>query len=111
DAQLEGTPMFQAAGWVEPRLTRVLVTALTEGVVDQLLVVEDQEVKRGQIIARLNPTEAKLAVKSAQADLALRQAEVVSVKASHRGALLNVEHPTLLQAAVAEAEAALAHKE
>src|SRR5882724_5018944 len=33
-----GTPLFQAAGWVEPRPTPVLVTALAEGVIDKLLV-------------------------------------------------------------------------
>src|SRR5262249_44025106 len=44
----DGTPLFQAAGWVEPRPTPVLVTALTEGVVEQLLVVEGQEVRAGE---------------------------------------------------------------
>src|SRR5436309_6218831 len=42
-----GAPLFQAAGWVEPRPTPVLVTALTEGVVERLLVVEGQEVVAG----------------------------------------------------------------
>jgi HlyD family secretion protein len=37
-------PLFQAAGWVEPRPTPVLVSALAEGVVDQLLVVESQPI-------------------------------------------------------------------
>lgn len=109
--QAEGASLFQAAGWVEPRPTPVLVSALGEGVVDQLLVVEGQEVKAGDVIARLNPGEAALAVKSAKADLGLRQAEVAAAAAAHKAALLNLEHPNLLQAALAEADAALAHKE
>src|SRR5262245_17523358 len=43
EIQTAGTPLFQAAGWVEPRPTPTLVTALSEGVVEQLLVVEGQE--------------------------------------------------------------------
>src|SRR5262245_57479152 len=35
--QEAGTPLFQAAGWVEPRPTPMFVTALAEGVVEQLL--------------------------------------------------------------------------
>src|SRR5215468_420037 len=44
----EGTPLFQSAGWIEPRPTPILITALYEGVVEKLLVVEGQEVKAGE---------------------------------------------------------------
>src|SRR5262245_15014851 len=40
------TPLFRAAGWVEPRPTPTVVTALAEGVVQELLVVEGQQVER-----------------------------------------------------------------
>src|SRR5262245_22739618 len=43
-AEVGGAPLFQAAGWVEPRPTPVLVTSLAEGVIDKLLVVEGQQV-------------------------------------------------------------------
>src|SRR6478609_7738902 len=29
--QAAGTPLFQAAGWIEPRPTPIIVTALTDG--------------------------------------------------------------------------------
>ena len=48
EVQQSGTPLFQAAGWVEPRPAPVMVTAMAEGVVDQMLVVAGQEVKAGQ---------------------------------------------------------------
>src|SRR5262245_9576175 len=35
--QNEGTPLFQAAGWVEPRPTPIRVAALSPGVVERLL--------------------------------------------------------------------------
>src|SRR5262245_13602768 len=34
EMQQEGEPLFQAAGWVEPRPTPTVVTALAEGVIE-----------------------------------------------------------------------------
>ena len=47
EVQQAGTPLFQAAGWIEPRPTAVMCSALVEGVVEELLVVEGQEVRAG----------------------------------------------------------------
>ncbi|HEY4261946.1 MAG TPA: hemolysin D, partial [Schlesneria sp.] len=44
------TPLFQAAGWVEPRPQPVIITALVEGIVDEMLVVEGQSVEPGQVV-------------------------------------------------------------
>src|SRR5207253_890878 len=63
----EGEPLFQCAGWVEPRPTPVLVPALAEGFVDKLLVVEGQEVRAGETVATLIDADAKLALKAAEA--------------------------------------------
>jgi HlyD family secretion protein len=109
--QQEGTPLFQAAGWVEPRPTPVLVTALAEGAVEQLLVVEGQEVKAGQPVARVVEADARLALRDAEATLRLRRAEAASARAALRAAKTNAEQPVQLKAALAEAEATLAQKE
>ena len=53
EVQQAGTPLFKAAGWVEPRPTPILVAALASGVVERLLVVEDQAVETGQPVAEL----------------------------------------------------------
>ena len=53
EVQREGTPLFRAAGWIEPRPTPIRVAALSSGVVEQLLVVEDQPVTSGEPIAEL----------------------------------------------------------
>jgi RND family efflux transporter MFP subunit len=111
EVRQEGTPLFQAAGWVEPRPTPVLVTALTEGVVERLLVVEGQQVQAGEPVARLIDADARLALQSAEADLRLRQAELQSARAALRAATTNAEQPVHLEAAAAEAEAMLAQKE
>src|SRR4051812_17873635 len=109
--QQEGIPLFQAAGWVEPRPTPVLVTALTEGGVEQLLVVEGQQVKSGEPVARLVEADARLTLRDAEATLRLRRAEVASARAALRAAKTNAEQPVQLRAALGEAEATLAQKE
>ncbi|MSQ96854.1 MAG: HlyD family efflux transporter periplasmic adaptor subunit [Gemmataceae bacterium] len=81
DVQNEGTPIFQAAGWIEPRPTPILVTALTEGVVEKLLVVEGQKLKVGDQVAQLIQQDARLALQTAEADRELRQADVEHAKA------------------------------
>ena len=61
--QTEGAPLFKAAGWVEPRPTAVQATALAEGVIEQLLVIEGQRVKKDEVVARLIDRDAELALR------------------------------------------------
>jgi len=100
-----GTPLFQAAGWVEPRPTPIRVAALSPGVIEELLVVEDQPVKKGDPVAHLVRDDNQLAYEMAQADLALRQAEVEHVEANLQAARTRREQPVHLEAALAEADA------
>lgn len=108
DVQEEGTPLFKAAGWVEPRPTPVRVAALAPGVVEQLLVVEDQPVKAGQAIAELVKQDAQLAHEQAEADVNLREAELQAAEATLAAARTRYEQPVHLEAALAEADAELA---
>lgn len=103
-----GEPLFQAAGWVEPRPTPVVVTALAEGVVEELLVVEGQEVRAGEAVARLIQSDARLALKTAEAEERLCEAECAGAHANQAAARVNKEQPVQLQAGLAEAEAMLA---
>ena len=107
-AQTEGTPLFQAAGWIEPRPTPVRVAALAPGVVERLLVVEDQPVKAGEPIAELVKQDAQLNCDRATANLKLREAELAEAQADLRAATTRFEQPVHLQAALSEAEATLA---
>jgi HlyD family secretion protein len=103
-----GTPLFQAAGWIEPRPTAVMCSALVEGVVEQLLVIEGQEVKVGQPVAKLVDAEVKLAVREAESSQQLREAEREIARANLDGAQKNFDQPVHLEAALAEAEATCA---
>ena len=111
EVRQEGAPLFQAAGWVEPRPTPTLVTALAEGVIDKLLVVEGQEVKAGEPVALLIDEDAKIALRAAEADVKLRRAEVAGYKAALAAARTNFQQPTQLTASYAESSAMTAQKE
>ncbi|MCH2125309.1 MAG: HlyD family efflux transporter periplasmic adaptor subunit [Pirellulaceae bacterium] len=108
ELQAEGTSLFQAAGWVEPRPTPVRVAALAPGVIEKLLVVEDQFVKKGEPIAELVKEDAQLAHDRAQANLQLREAEVEEANATLAAAQIRFEQPVHLAAPLGEAEALLA---
>ncbi|MFO1002744.1 MAG: hypothetical protein U0936_20635 [Planctomycetaceae bacterium] len=51
DVQQAGTVLFQAPGWIEPRPTSIRAAALTSGVVEELLVVDGEEVRKGETVA------------------------------------------------------------
>ena len=108
ELQSGGTPLFNAAGWVEPRPTPIRVAALASGVVEELLVVEDQFVEQGEPIARLVDEDAILALQQAEAVYRLREAEVNEAEAAVTAAQINFDIPAHLELPVAEAEAALA---
>lgn len=108
EVRQEGTPLFKAAGWVEPRPTPVRVAALAPGVVVQLLVVEDQLVKAGAAVAELVKDDAKLVHQRALADLRLREAELAESKAALTAAETRYKQPVHLEAALGDAEASLA---
>jgi HlyD family secretion protein len=107
EVRTAGTPLFKAAGWIEPRPTPIRVAALASGVVKELLVVEDQFVEAGEPIARLVDEDARLALAQAEATLRVRQAEVLTAEAALAAATTNLNVPAHLEAVVAEAEAAL----
>lgn len=108
EVQKAGTPLFQAAGWIEPRPTAITCSALVEGVVEELLVVEGQAVEVNEPLARLIDADARLNLSEAKSAYELRVAERDAAQAVLTAAQQNVEQPVHLEAAHAEAEAALA---
>jgi multidrug efflux pump subunit AcrA (membrane-fusion protein) len=108
EVQQEGTPLFQAAGWIEPSPTPVFVTALASGVVESLHVVEGQAVKRGDPVAKLNDLDAKLSLQQAQAHLRLCDADVQNAEAALVAAKTALASPNELKAALADAQSMLA---
>ena len=108
EIQQEGTPLFQAAGWIEPRPTPVVASSLAPGVIRDMLVIEGQQVKKGEPVAMLIDTDAKLALAQARAKQTLQQAEVRRAEAALVAARINLAKPLSLQASLADAETLLA---
>jgi HlyD family secretion protein len=96
-----GSVTSQAAGWVEADPFPIYVAALADGVVRDVPVLEGEPVKKGQVVARLVPEDARLAL--ARAEAALRDAAASRETAERELATL-VER----RRAAASSEAALA---
>ena len=108
EVQQADTPLFQAAGWVEPRPTPVIVSSLVEGVIEKLTVIEGQAINAGEPVAFLIDKEAKLGVQQAEAEVQNQRAILDSSKAALDAAKVYFREPVQLQSALAEAEAQLA---
>ncbi|MCA9038324.1 MAG: HlyD family efflux transporter periplasmic adaptor subunit [Planctomycetaceae bacterium] len=108
EIQKAGRALFQAAGWIEPRPTSVSVPALAPGVIEELLVVEGQEVKRGETIARLISVDAEIAVEQARASLALSEGELQRAQVELKAAESRLNNPLHLKAPLSEARSLLA---
>lgn len=111
DSVAAGTPLFQAAGWIEPRPTPIRVAALAPGAVERLLVVEDQEVAAGDAIAELVKDDARLAHDQALANVRLAESELAQMTATASAAKVRHDQPVHLEAMVADAAAKLASVE
>ena len=55
-----GKPLFQASGWVEPDPLPIKATALTDGIVDEVHVLEGALVKKGDLLATLIGDDTRL---------------------------------------------------
>ncbi len=78
-----GALLFQASGWVEPEPYAVRASALIDGVVAAVHVLEGQEVEKGQLLVSLVGDDAKLALAAAEQ----RHRMLVSARAAHLAAI------------------------
>ncbi len=76
-----GGPSVQAAGWIEPSPYPIFATALAEGVIEEILVLEGDRVSKGQVLARLVSADATIAAARARAELAKADAELIGAQA------------------------------
>ncbi len=88
----------QAPGWIEPDPFPIRVPALTEGTLEEVLVLEGDSVAIGQIVARMIDAEAKITVRRAQAEVDQRQAMLDAAQAQW-------DHPVARVRAVAVGKA------
>ncbi len=94
---------------VEPALWAPL-SFTTSGVVKEILVHEGDVVKKGQVLVRLDDTDAQLAVKKAEAVLAAAEARLAKLKAGARPEEIAVARAQL-DAARAELSQATARRD
>ncbi|WP_236621346.1 efflux RND transporter periplasmic adaptor subunit [Rhodopirellula sallentina] len=106
--QKAGTALFQAPGWVEPRPTAIRVAALTQGVIEELLVVEGQQVRKGEPIAMLISIDAELKVEQAENLLAIREGELKRARAELDAARVRRDNPVHLEVQLSDARSMLA---
>lgn len=78
-APASGGMLFQASGWIEPDPLPVKATALIDGVIDAVHVLEGQAVKQGDPLATLVDADARLALAAAEN----KHRMLVSGRASH----------------------------
>lgn len=71
----DGAVAFQASGWIEPGPFPIKVSALVDGFVDEVLVLEGESVKKGQVLARLIREDFELDLATAQGELESLRAE------------------------------------
>ena len=74
-ADFSAPMVFQAAGWFEPDPLPIRATALADGVVDEVFVLEGESVKKGQLLARLIPDDNQLLLDASQRKLEQTVAE------------------------------------
>lgn len=96
---------FQASGWVEPDPLPIKATALVDGVVDEVHVLEGERVKKDQPLATLVQEDFRLALNAARQALRMRESELTA----HRKSIQAAERA--VTAARAEVDSAQAHVE
>ncbi len=75
-ANVAGKLMFQASGWIEPDPLPIKATALTDGIVDSVNVLEGELVKKGDLLATLIRIDSKLERDTMAAKLAETKASL-----------------------------------
>lgn len=105
---MSGAVTVQAAGWVEADPYKSYVTALTDGIVQEVLVLEGQAVSPGQVVARLVDEDARLTVKRAEDKVKELEAKLAAERAELLAAQTEWENPTERKRAIEVGEAQLA---
>jgi len=96
----KAAPLFQASGWVEPDPYAVKASALVDGVVKSVHVLEGEDVEEGQLLVTLIDDDALLALAAAEG----RHRLLISSRSAHLAATEAMGKKS--EAAQAEATAA-----
>jgi len=75
-----GAPLFQAPGWIEPEPLSTQISALTQGIISEVLVLDGSKVEHNQVVAKLIDQDARLFLAQASANLEQRRAEYAAAE-------------------------------
>lgn len=106
-----GGGSVQAPGWLEAEPFSRACSALTDGVIEDVLVLAGDRVEAGDVVARLVSEDAELALRGATAELAQANAELGAARADLTAAETVWENPVERERAVAATRAQLAETE
>jgi len=84
------SPVLNASGYVTPR-QRATVAAKITGRVTELFVEEGMKVEKGQVLARLDSTDAKRELEAVRAEAAAAEAAVADLKVNRDEAERNLQ--------------------
>ncbi|MEW6136752.1 MAG: efflux RND transporter periplasmic adaptor subunit [Thermodesulfobacteriota bacterium] len=102
-----GGVTVQAAGWLEADPYKSYVTALADGVVQEVLVLEGETVKKGQVVVRLVDEDARLGAQRAEDKVKETEAILAAEQAELTAAMAEWQNPVERRKAVALADARL----
>lgn len=101
------TRTVQAPGWIEPDPYYTAVSALADGVVATIHVLEGESVQVGQVLAELVSEDAELLLRQAEALVATMEAGLAKARAEHAAATTDWNEPVQRDREVATTAAAL----
>ena len=104
-------PTVQAPGWLEAEPFYVACSALADGVVESMEVLEGDFIERGAVVARLVAEDSEIRLRRAEAELANTEAALGIAKADLEAAQSAWAEPVELDRAVEAGKAAVAESE
>ncbi len=99
--------VVQAPGWVEADPYPIGVSALTDGIIKDVFVLEGQAVKAGDVVVKLVDDDARLELASAEAELADKQASLEAAQRQWDYPVERTRAVTFAEGMVAETQAEL----
>ncbi len=106
-----GTTSVTASGWLEPDPYAIYATALASGTVETVLALEGQAVTKGQPLAKLVDEDARIALRGAEADHAIAEADLDRANAARAASEEGLEQLIDRRRMLASADARLAEIE
>jgi len=79
-SQMATGPVIQAPGWIEPSPFPISASALTPGVIREVLVLEGDHVEEGQVVARLIDDQEKIELRRASAEVDIKSADAAVLR-------------------------------